>query len=46
MRAVIWTGASDQLGQRVETSRSRWTEEKWLAALDDFHNWLIREAAW
>jgi hypothetical protein len=22
-----------------------WTFEKWLAALDDFRNWLIREAA-
>jgi hypothetical protein len=23
-----------------------WTERKWLAALDDFRNWLIREARW
>jgi len=22
-----------------------WTERFWLAALDDFRNWLIREAA-
>jgi hypothetical protein len=22
-----------------------WTSEGWLAALDDFRNWLIREAA-
>jgi len=22
-----------------------WTRQEWLAALDDFRNWLIREAA-
>jgi hypothetical protein len=26
-------------------ARARFSEEKWLAALDDFRNWLIREAA-
>jgi hypothetical protein len=28
-----------------EVAAAEWTVGKWLAALDDFRNWLIREAA-
>jgi hypothetical protein len=30
---------------RVLPLRPEWTAREWLAALDDFRNWLIREAA-
>jgi hypothetical protein len=29
----------------TEEKLPNFTERKWLAALDDFRNWLIREAA-
>ena len=32
-------------GPKVLPLRSEWTTRSWLAALDDFRNWLIREAA-
>jgi hypothetical protein len=30
---------------RTRTVATRWNDGNWLAALDDFRNWLIREAA-
>jgi hypothetical protein len=32
-------------GPKVLPMCPEWTEGNWLAALDDFRNWLIREAA-
>ncbi len=38
------TASADDLSQICPTEASEFCE-KWLAALDDFRNWLIQEAA-